>query len=223
MAKKTTKEFKWSMFLLDIFTDVLVVVILVLLIRTFLFAPFRVHGPSMCDTFNIYDDECFNGDGEHIFTSRLSTWNIFHWSPVKLDRGDVIVFQSPYGEKGEYFIKRIIGLPGDTIKISNGLVYLMDEGGEFLLLDEDYLNEDNQGNTQAYRSRTEIYEVPEGHYFTLGDNRTRSSDSRRCFQQLGCDDDHSPYLPHKNVEGEVRAVFFPFSHARFIPSGELDI
>lgn len=208
---------------MDIATDVLIVVVLVLLIRTFLFAPFRVHGPSMCDTFNVYNEECFNGNGEHIVTSRLATWNLFNWSPGKLHRGDVIVFQSPYGEKGEYFIKRIIGMPGDTIKIANGLVYLMDDGGEFLELEEPYLNEENQGNTQAYRSRSEIYEVPEGYYFLLGDNRVRSSDARRCFQQLGCDEDHSPYLSHKNVEGKVKAVFFPFRHARLITHAKLEV
>jgi len=216
MKKKTTKEFKLSRFLVDLAVDVLIIVVLVLVIRTFLFAPFRVHGPSMCDTFNIYEDECFNGNGEHILTSRLISWNIFDWSPVGLDRGDVIVFQSPYGEKGEFFIKRVIGLPGEIIKISDGQVYVRDDMTDFSEVIEPYLNDENINNTLAYRTSTEIYEVPEGHYFVLGDNRVKSSDSRRCFQQLGCDDDHSPFLPHKNIEGEVKAVIFPFSHLRLI-------
>lgn len=209
------KDFSAPKLILDIMIDVLVVFLLVVLIRTFIFAPFRIHGPSMCDTFNIYDEQCINSNGEHILTSRFSVWNIFGWSPTEIKRGDIVVFKDPGSDSGKYLIKRVIGLPGDTIHIESGLVYLV-EDDEFIELDEPYLNEDNQGNTQAFRSTSETYTVPEGEYFVLGDNRTRSSDSRRCFAQNGCDEGNSNFVSHKELEGEVRLVIYPFSHFRWV-------
>lgn len=223
MAESSTKDFILTRFLLDIFIDIVIVVVMVLLIRAYLFAPFRVHGPSMCDTFNVYNGECYNGDGEFILVSRLPLWSLFGWAPSDLERGDVIVFQAPYSEEGEYYIKRVIGLPGDTIKIENGFVYLKNETGTFELLDEPYLNEDNLGHTYPYRSSSEVYEVPEDVYFALGDNRTKSSDARRCFQQLGCTDDSSPYLGMDLIQGEVKLVLFPFSHFRFVRDQEYEL
>ncbi len=221
MNKKSNKDFVLSKFILDVLIDVAIVIVLVIFFRTFLYAPFQIHGPSMCDSFNVYNDECYNGDGEYVITSRLSTWSIFGWSPGSIERGDVLIFDAPYGENGEFFIKRVIGLPGDTLKVENGYVYLEDEDGEFVKLEEEsYLNSDNWGNTQAYRSLSETFEVPEDSYFMLGDNRTKSSDSRRCFQQLGCDADSSNYLSQDLIQGEVKTVVFPFSHFRFVEDVE---
>lgn len=216
MPQKTTKDFKLSRFLLDILVDIVIVAIMVLFIQNFLFAPFRIHGPSMCDTFNSFNGECYNGDGEFILVSRLPLWNIFGWSPTDLERGDVIVFQAPYAEPGEYYIKRVIGLPGDSVLVKDGLVYVKNEDGQFIELDEPYLNEDNAGSTYPHRSSSETFTVPEGKYFVMGDNRTKSSDSRRCFEQLGCSDETSPYLDADLIEGEVKVVLFPFSHFRLV-------
>lgn len=217
MLKKSNKDFVLSKFILDILIDAAVVVVLVLGFRTFLYAPFQIHGPSMCDSFNVYNGECYNGDGEYVITSRLSTWGVFGWTPGDIKRGDVVIFDAPYGYDGEYFIKRVIGLPGDTLRIENGYVYLMNDAGDFEKLDESaYLNVDNLGQTYAYRNLTETFEVPERGYFVMGDNRTKSSDSRRCFQQLGCDSESSNYLPADSVEGEVKLVIFPFSHFRIV-------
>lgn len=216
MEKISIKDSKVAKFLLDILIDVVIVVILVLVIRIFLFAPFQVHGQSMCDTFNMYNDECFSGDGEYVLTSRLSTWNLFGWSPTGYDRGDVVIFQAPYTEGKEFYIKRIIGLPGDTIKVEDGVVSLMDENGNYTELDESYLNEENQGNTQPYRTTSQVFEVPEGQYLVFGDNRTRSNDARRCFQSSGCSENSSPFLEKSAIEGEVKMVIFPFSHFRWV-------
>ena len=92
MSKISTKDFILPKFLLDILIDVAIVVLMVVVIRLFLFAPFQVHGQSMCDTFNVFNEECYSGDGEYVLTSRLSTWDIFDWSPTSIQRGDVIIF-----------------------------------------------------------------------------------------------------------------------------------
>jgi signal peptidase I len=216
MAENSTKDFILPKFLLDILIDAVVVVVLVVLIRVFLFAPFQVNGQSMCNTFNYYDGECLSGDGEFVLTSRLSTWDLFGWSPTDIQRGDVVIFAAPYSEDGDYYIKRVIGLPGDTVKIEDGLVYVADENGKFIELDEPYLNSENAGNTQPYRVSSQIFEVPEDDYFVLGDNRTKSNDSRRCFQQTGCSGNTSPYLEMDRIEGEVKMVIYPFSHVHFV-------
>ena len=69
---KKNIEFSLKRFIIDVLTDVVVVFVLVQVIRLYIFAPFRVHGPSMCDTFNVYNDECYNGDGEYILVSKFS-------------------------------------------------------------------------------------------------------------------------------------------------------
>lgn len=216
MQEKTTHEFNFKSFFWDIGVDVIIVVLLVLFIRTFLFAPFRVHGPSMCDNFNYYNGECYNGDGEFLITSKLSVWSILGFSFTRIDRGDVVVFTAPYTADKEFYIKRVIGLPGDTIKIEDGFVYLKGDDGEFIQLEETYLNEENWGHTFPYKIESQTFEVPEGQYFLLGDNRVKSSDARRCFKQLGCSDGASPYVKLVDIEGEAKLVIFPVSHFRWI-------
>ncbi len=85
------------------------------------------------------------------------------------ERGDVIIFRYP-DDESVFYVKRIIGLPGDTVEIKNGLVYI---NGSETPLDESYIKEPMLPEVST------IYEVPEDSYFMMGDNRNYSLDSRR--------------------------------------------
>ncbi len=112
-------------------------------------------------------------DGEYLLTEMVS-YNILRHSP---QRGDVVVFRSPEQPSLD-FIKRVIALPGESVKLQNGEVFIIStEHPEGLLLEESYLP---QGvTTQGRRTIRDgqIFEVQDG-YVVMGDNRDRSSDSR---------------------------------------------
>ncbi|MDD5899461.1 MAG: signal peptidase I [Lachnospiraceae bacterium] len=105
--------------------------------------------------------------GDHVFGFRLA----YLFSEPK--RGDVVMFDWPDDETVLY-VKRIIGLPGETVEITDGKVYIWNdkEGKDKTMLVEDYLKEEPVGSFG-------IFEVPEGCYFMLGDNRNSSLDSRK--------------------------------------------
>ncbi len=103
--------------------------------------------------------------GDRVIGSRLS----YHFEDPQ--RGDIAIFHFPDDPTGKiYYVKRIIGLPGDTIDIVDGKVYL---NGSDTPLDEPYIREPMQPEPPAH------YEVPEDSYFMMGDNRNYSSDARR--------------------------------------------
>lgn len=89
------------------------------------------------------------------------------------ERGDVVIFDYP-DDESKLYVKRIIGLPGETVEIVDGKVYIWKDetGNDKTLLEETYLKETPVGSFGPY-------EVPEGHYFMLGDNRNGSLDSRK--------------------------------------------
>lgn len=104
-----------------------------------------------------------------------------------LKRGDIIVFYSD--ELGETLVKRLIGLPGDKIEIKNGQVFVNGEK-----IKDDYVKnkDDYNGN----------FEVPEGKYFFLGDNRPISNDARYW---------ENHYIDSSKIEGKAQFVFYPFN------------
>jgi len=116
------------------------------------------------------------------------------------ERGDIIIFQSTLvnedSGKDKLLIKRVIGLPGDQIMISDGMVYINGEAYE-----EDYLKD---GYTPAFEipAEGETYVVPDGTYFCMGDNREGSVDSRR--SEVGV-------VPEETIKGKVVIRLFPFN------------
>jgi signal peptidase I len=132
--------------------DLLVSLAISAFIIIFLYQPVKVEGVSMMPGLE---------DQERIFVNKF----VYRWEPI--ERGDIIVFRYPRDTSKSY-IKRVIGVAGDRVRIVNGQVYVNGEA-----LDEDYVPSDYADG----RSYSELV-VPRNSYFVLGDHRTMSSDSR---------------------------------------------
>ena len=160
---------------LELLKDLVIIVIVVLFIRTFLIMPFQISWQSMYDSYY---------DREFIIVDRFSYLDIPYIKTWKVNRWDVIVFKPHVSEDKEYFIKRVLWLPWDKIKIQSWKVYVFSqEKNEFEELKELYLSEENLWATFVWAWDTEwyIYSVPEWEYFVMWDNRNHSTDSRACF------------------------------------------
>lgn len=145
-------------FTVDFFETLVIAGGIFVIIYAFLFRPFQVNGQSMFPTFH---------DGEYILTNLIT----LRLEPPK--RGDVIVFIAPVDHEKD-FIKRVIGLPGDTVMVSGGHVYVNGQ-----LLDESaYLSPDVKTGPGAFLGEGVTIKVPPNNYFVMGDNREFSSDSR---------------------------------------------
>lgn len=209
--KKTTKKV-----LKELAKDLGSIVILVLIIRGFILSPYEVSGPSMCPYFNSYREnvQCYDGPGEYIIVSKF--W--YYFSEPK--RGDIIVFRKPAPGLGESYIKRIIGLPGETVRLRDGKVFVYNaehpEGWE--LPEAEYLSAENLNNTQASYNLTE-FTVPENSYFVMGDNRAQSLDSRAHFSTKNPEFrsvETTAYVPYDNISGRAWLVIWPFGQAKII-------
>lgn len=173
----------WKGLLKDLFTLAILVVVVVIPIRVFVASPFIVDGDSMYPTFENLDYLIID---EFIYNFR---------SPL---RGDVIVFRYP-NNPSVFYIKRIIGLPGETISINRGVVTVTTVLGEKLPLQEPYIvNED-----ATYTKNVSLN--PE-EYFVMGDNRPNSSDSRVWGP-----------LPEKDIIGRVDLRLFPVKDIGLFP------
>lgn len=200
----------------DIALNIVSIVVLVLLLRTFIMSPFQVYGISMCNTLNYHGDKCIDSYGDYIIINKSSYLQLPGWKVGTPQRGDVIVFRSPQNHQ-EFFIKRVIALPGESIELIDGYVYLYNsEHPRGIKLAEPYLSAANQGNTVATGGISK-FTVPAGHYFVLGDNRSKSSDSRLCFKESpgspGCGEKGiTPYLDSQLIEGKAALVLWPEPH-----------
>ncbi|KKP93054.1 MAG: Signal peptidase I [Parcubacteria group bacterium GW2011_GWA1_36_12] len=152
-TKKGVK--KYLVFAWDLFKIAVIALVIVLPIRYFLFQPFIVKGESMAPNFNT---------GDYLIIDEIS----YRFSDPQ--RGEVVVFRYPK-DTTQRFIKRIIGLPGETVDIKNGEVSIAKDGKN-IVLNEEYLPE----NLKTLGEVNIILKFNE--YFVLGDNRDYSFDSR---------------------------------------------
>ena len=136
---------------------VILALAIVVPIRMFVFQPFLVRGESMEPNFQ---------QGDYLVIDELS----FRFRDP--ERGEVIVLKFP-GNTSQRYIKRIIGLPGETVKVQDGKVAVLKDGKEIILNESNYLppNLQTPGNTNL--------SLKDNEYFMLGDNRLFSSDSRQ--------------------------------------------
>ena len=117
----------------------------------------------------------------------LGSWDFDCITILKNRRGDIVIFKYPDDESVDY-LKRIIGLPGETVEIISGKVYINGE-----LLDEPYLSEEPTGDFGPYQ-------VPEDSYFMLGDNRAVSKDSRYW---------HNTYVKKDKIIAKAFVMYWP--------------
>ena len=167
----------------DLIVLALLIVIVVIPIRVFIVSPFVVDGASMHPTFENLD---------YLIVDEII------YSFTNPQRGDVVVFRYPK-KPSIFYIKRIVGLPGETVSINHGTVSLTTAEGTTLTLSEPYVvNED--------ATYTKSMTLAVGQYFVLGDNRPNSSDSR----VWGA-------LPASDIIGRVDARLLPLSKALLFP------
>lgn len=161
-------------FLLEIVKVFILALVIITPIRVFLFQPFFVQGASMEPNFENGEYLIINELGYKETDIRIGGKELFSVSSFKnLERGDTIVFKYPKDPK-QYFIKRIVGLPGEKVKVSNGKVYIFNkENPDGFVLDESgYLSE------QVTTPGDLVQQLSETEYFAMGDNRFYSHDSR---------------------------------------------
>ncbi len=186
-ADEAPKKSKGREFLEFIFPIVIAFVVAMLL-KTFIFANAIVPTGSMLNTIQ---------EGDRIIASRIE-YN-FH----EPERFDIIIFKAPdevaKGDNKTFYVKRVIGLPGETVTIVNGVVYVADKDGKAEQLRDDFVTACTPtGNFGPY-------EVPEDSYFVMGDNRENSIDSRFWVT--------TNYVHKDLIIGKAKFCYFPFDDA----------
>lgn len=208
----------------EVIRSFLFMVLLALVFRSVAYEPFHIPSGSMLST--LYE-------GDYIFVSKFSygySRFSFPFSPNLFEgriletmpkRGDVVVFRPPKDQRTD-FIKRIIGLPGETIQMKQGRLYINGKIVEQTRKGEARVPDDNGGWRQAPRfdemlpegrihtilddardgpaDNTPLYTIPPGHYFMMGDNRDHSQDSR--FE------DPVGFVPFENIVGRADIIAF---------------
>jgi signal peptidase I len=189
--KTASRQGIWIEFI-KLIRDFVFVLAVFMLFLVFVAQPVVVEGTSMLPTLH---------EGERLIVNKLIYYKIQRFSWGHIERGDVVVFWYPRDPDRSY-VKRVIGLPGDTVEIRNGIVYVNGQIMHEFYLDENY----NQAEGNLAPKKVEDH-----YYFVMGDNRDNSSDSRIWG-----------LVPEKYVYGKVMFRWFPSNFGR-IQKGEYEL
>lgn len=177
-------------FILSFLETIVVALVISVVLYLFIMTPHEVVGNSMHPTYK---------NGEYLMANKI----LYKISEPK--RGDVIIFK--YSDTQD-FIKRIIGLAGDTVMLKDGKLYINNQ-----LLDEsNYLSDSVYTTGGDFLKEGETVVVPEGRFFVCGDNRPHSSDSRA----------FGP-IDEKDIKGKAWIVYYPFNVFRLVKHEEYSI
>lgn len=175
---------------LRLFRDVFLIIVVFILIGVFAVQPVVVEGTSMVPELH---------DGERLLVNKLVYYNIESVSWGHINRGDIVVFWYPK-EPDKSYVKRVIGLPGETVEVRDGRVYI--NGIE---LKEDYLDYEHNQSLPTWPAKR----VDDHYYFVMGDNRDNSSDSR-----------YWGLVPEKYVYGKAFFRYWKPQDMGFLKQGE---
>ena len=216
---------QWGKGLYEIVVTLFWALLIAMLFRTFLFQPFYIPSASMLPNLWVGDyvfvSKYSYGYSRFSFPLGLDWFDGRHGATDRPRRGDIAVFRLPRDEQTDY-IKRIVGMPGDQIQLLAGQLYVNDVPVALERIQDFRLEQafgrmqhipryretlDNGASYETLkelpRSRGDVprvYQVPEGHYFMMGDNRDNSTDSRYS-NIIG-------YIPAENLIGRAEVVFF---------------
>lgn len=186
--KKASRQGLWFESL-RLLRDIFLIASVFTLFVVFVAQPVVVEGTSMVPQLE---------NGERLLVNKLVYYDIKSVSWGHIERGDIVVFWYPKDPNKSY-VKRVVGLPGESVSLKNGIVYV--DGAE---LNEPYLDLEHN---QAYPNRAAVV-VDDYHYFVMGDNRDNSSDSRIWG-----------VVPSKYIYGKVFFRYWRPSNLGFLPNG----
>ena len=166
---------------LDFLTPIIIALIIAMILKYCVFANIIVPTGSMLNTIQ---------EKDRLIVSRLD------YKFNEPERYDIAVFKYPDDEK-TLFVKRIIGLPGETVNIVDGVVYITDTDGKTTKLRDDFVSEENKDNYNG------TFVVPEDCYFVMGDNRDNSVDSRYWHT--------TNFVSRDKFVGKVMFRYYPFN------------
>ena len=173
--------------------DIILIIAVFILFGVFIAQPVVVEGTSMLPQLH---------DGERLLVNKLVYYKIQSASWGHLERGDIVVFWYPKDPEKSY-VKRIIGLPGETVEVRNGLILIDNQ-----MLNETYLDAEHNQSLPSFPPR----KIDEHHYFVMGDNRDNSSDSR-----------YWGLVPEKYIYGKAFFRYWKPSNIGFLEHGEYNI
>jgi signal peptidase I len=173
-----------------LFRDIFLIIVVFILLGVFFVQPVVVEGTSMLPQLH---------DGERLLVNKLVYYKLQSVSWGHIERGDIVVFWFP-NDPDKSYVKRVIGLPGETVEVRSGKVYI-----NGVQLTESYLDEEYNRSLPSWPAK----KVEDHHYFVLGDNRDNSSDSR-----------YWGLVPEKYIYGKAFFRYWKPSTVGFLGHGD---